>query len=170
MNDRLITIVTRTGLILAVTLLLQGMRLLFPIPPQISMFLIGSLVNACLALAVLKIGWKSGLVVACITPVFAWLEGMLPFFPFIFPTAVGNSIFVGVIYLLRAYRLLGLYGAACCKMVAIYSAFYILFGCIDFPETVRHMILMSMSWPQLVTGVLGGTIAYRIAKRIHMAS
>ena len=169
MNDRLLYGITRTGLLLAVTLHLQGMRLLFPIPPQISMFLIGSLVNACLVLAVLKIGWKSGLVVACITPVFAWLEGMLPFFPFIFPTAIGNSVFIGAIYLLRTYRLLGLYGAACCKMAAIYSAFYVLFGCLEFPETVRHMILMSMSWPQLVTGVLGGTIAYRIAKRIHVA-
>ena len=94
MNDRMLYTVTRTGLLLAVTLLLQGIRLLLPIPPQVSMFLIGSLVNACLILAVLKVGWKSGLVVACITPVFAWLEGMLPFLPFIIPVAVGNSVLV----------------------------------------------------------------------------
>ena len=36
--------VTRTGLILAATLILQGLRLVIPIPPQISLFLIGSLV------------------------------------------------------------------------------------------------------------------------------
>ena len=29
--------VTRTGLILAVTLILQGLRLVIPIPPQVSM-------------------------------------------------------------------------------------------------------------------------------------
>ena len=40
--------VTRTGLILAVTLILQGLRLVIPIPPQVSMFVVGSLVNACL--------------------------------------------------------------------------------------------------------------------------
>lgn len=167
MNDRMLYTVTRTGLLLAVTLLLQGIRLLLPIPPQVSMFLIGSLVNACLILAVLKVGWKSGLVVACITPVFAWLEGMLPFLPFIIPVAVGNSVLVGAVYRLRAYNLPGVYGAAVCKMAAIYGAFYLLFGCVEFPAAVRHMILMSMSWPQLVTGVLGGTIAYRIAGRIH---
>ncbi len=167
MNDRMLYTITRTGLLLAATLLLQGIRLVLPIPPQVSMFLIGSLVNACLVLAVLKIGWKSGLIVACITPVFAWLEGMLPFLPFIVPVAVGNSAFIGAVYRLRAYALRGLYGAAVCKMIVLYGAFYLLFGCVEFPTAVRHMILISMSWPQLVTGVLGGTIAYRIAGRIH---
>ena len=119
MNDRMLYTVTRTGLLLAVTLLLQGIRLLLPIPPQVSMFLIGSLVNACLILAVLKVGWKSGLVVACITPVFAWLEGMLPFLPFIIPVAVGNSVLVGAVYRLRAYKLPGVYGAAVCKLAGV---------------------------------------------------
>ena len=76
--------VTRTGLILAVTLILQGLRLVIPIPPQVSMFVVGSLVNACLIVAVLLIGRRAGLVVAACTPVFAWFEGMLPFFPFVF--------------------------------------------------------------------------------------
>ena len=82
--------VTRTGLILAVTLILQGLRLVIPIPPQVSMFVVGSLVNACLLVAVLLIGRRAGLVVAGCTPVFAWLEGMLPFFPFVFPVGLGN--------------------------------------------------------------------------------
>ena len=77
--------VTRTGLILAVTLILQGLRLVIPIPPQVSMFVVGSLVNACLIVAVLTVGPPGRLVVAACTPVFAWLEGMLPFFPFVFP-------------------------------------------------------------------------------------
>ena len=55
---------TRTGLILAVTLILQGLRLVIPIPPQVSMFVVGSLVNACLIVAVLLIGRRAGLVVA----------------------------------------------------------------------------------------------------------
>ena len=86
--------VTRTGLILAVTLILQGLRLVIPIPPQVSMFVVGSLVNACLIVAVLTVGRRAGLVVAACTPVFAWLEGMLPFFPFVFPVALGNSFYV----------------------------------------------------------------------------
>lgn len=169
MNDKTLYIVARTGLLLAVTLLLQGLRLLIPIPPQVSMFVIGSLVNACLALAVLKINWKSGLAVACITPVFAWLEGMLPFPLFIIPTAIGNSVFIGAVHIWHAHvhTQIGLYGTAVCKMIAIYSAFYVVLGWFDFPITVRHTILISMSWPQLITGALGVTIAYRIARRIR---
>lgn len=99
--------VTRTGLILAVTLILQGLRLVIPIPPQVSMFVVGSLVNACLIVAVLTVGRRAGLVVAACTPVFAWLEGMLPFFPFVFPVALGNSFYVWA-----AWRLGGLALAA----------------------------------------------------------
>ena len=125
--------VTRTGLILAVTLILQGLRLVIPIPPQVSMFVVGSLVNACLIVAVLTVGRRAGLVVAACTPVFAWLEGMLPFFPFVFPVALGNS-------------------------------FYVWAAWIAFPPAVRHMLLFAMSWPQVVTGVIGAVIGREVSR------
>lgn len=167
MNERRIQYITRTGLLLAATLLLQGLRLLIPIPPQVSMFLIGSLVNACLVAAVYLVGRRAAVFVAAVTPVFAFFEGMLPFFPFILPVAIGNSIFIVAIYALRRYGLLGIYGAAICKAVAMYGAFYGLFSFVAFPPAVRHMILLTMSWPQVVTGVLGGTMGYMICKRLH---
>ena len=37
--------ITRTGLLLAATIILQGLRLVIPVPPQVSMFVIGSLVE-----------------------------------------------------------------------------------------------------------------------------
>lgn len=96
---------TRTGFILAVTLILQGLRLVIPIPPQVSMFVVGSLVNACLLVAVLLIGRRAGLVVAGCTPVFAWLEGMLPFFPFVFPVGLGNCFYVWTAWRWQRYGL-----------------------------------------------------------------
>ena len=48
--------ITRTGLLLAATIILQGLRLVIPVPPQVSMFVIGSLVNTCFVLAVLVVG------------------------------------------------------------------------------------------------------------------
>lgn len=69
--------VTRTGLILAVTLILQGLRMVIPIPPQVSMFVVGSLVNACLIVAVLLIGRRAGLVVAGCTPCLAGRDAAL---------------------------------------------------------------------------------------------
>ena len=85
---------TRTGFIVALTLVLQGLRLYIPMPPQFSMFIIGTLVNACLIVAALSIHWKAGMVVAMVTPFFAFLEGMLPFLPFIVPTVLGNCAYV----------------------------------------------------------------------------
>lgn len=85
---------TRTAGIIAVAVILQSLRLLFPVPPQVSMFLIGSLVNMCLVLAVRTINVRAGLITATVVPVFAWLEGMLPFLPFVFPVAAGNTAFV----------------------------------------------------------------------------
>lgn len=158
--------ITRTALIVAITLILQSLRLILPLPPQTSMILIGSLVNMCFVLAVLRIHWKAGLVAALVTPVFAYLEGMLPFLPFVFPVALANCLYVFACALLLRWKLAGLCVAAIIKAVAMYIAFYALFSVVAFPDMVRHMILLVMSWPQVITGVLGGSAAYFISKRI----
>ena len=63
---------TGTGLLLAVALLAQSLRLIFPfIPNQVSMFLIGSITSATFVLATWRYGWKNGLVIAWIAPVVA---------------------------------------------------------------------------------------------------
>lgn len=57
--------ITGTGLLLAVALLAQSLRLMFPfIPNQVSMFLIGSITSATFVLATWRYGWKNGLVIA----------------------------------------------------------------------------------------------------------
>lgn len=77
--------VTRTGLILAVTLILQGLRLVIPIPPQVSMFVVGSLVNACLIVAVLTVGRRAGWSSPPVRPSLPGSKGCCPFFPLSFP-------------------------------------------------------------------------------------
>lgn len=64
--------ITGTGLLLAVSLLAQSLRIIFPfIPNQVSMFLIGSITSATFVLATWRYGWKNGLVIAWIAPVVA---------------------------------------------------------------------------------------------------
>lgn len=169
MNQNMTQTITRTGLLLAATLLLQGLRLLIPVPPQVSMFLIGALVNACLIIAVLTVNWRAGVVVACVTPCFAWLEGMLPLPPFIVPIALGNTVFVSVAYLLRQWRSTSYYGVYCAavaKTIVLYGLFYGLFSFVEFPAAIRHVMLFSMSWPQLWNGFLGGTLGVLISHRL----
>lgn len=161
--------ITQTGLMLAATLILQGLRLFIPIPPQISMFFIGTLVNACLILAALCVNRKAGLVVACATPVFAWLEGMLPFLPFIIPVGAGNIALVVAVGSFRSRPWTGLVAAALCKACVAYACFYVLFSFVEFPTAVRHMILLVMSWPQVVTALAGGVLARAVARRLSLA-
>ena len=118
---------TRTAGIIAVAVILQSLRLLFPVPPQVSMFLIGSLVNMCLVLAVRTINVRAGLITATVVPVFAWLEGMLPFLPFVFPVAAGNTAFVFLVGRAGEHKP-QLFLAAPAKALVLYGAFHLLFS------------------------------------------
>ena len=151
--------VTRTGLILAATLILQGLRLIIPIPPQISLFLIGSLVNACLITAVLAVDRRAGFVVAACTPIFAWLEGCCLSFSSSFPSPLETA---------STSTSPGAGSTTACrhcwsepaKAATLYALFYLLFAGIEFPPAMRHLLLTAMSWPQIITGVIGALLAW----------
>ena len=138
--------VTRTGLILAATLILQGLRLIIPIPPQISLFLIGSLVNACLITAVLAVDRRAGFVVAACTPIFAWLEGMLPFVLFVFPVAIGNGVYVYFAWRWQHYACRHCWSEPWLRPLPSTPYFILLFAGIEFPPAMRHLLLTAMSW------------------------
>lgn len=158
--------ITRTALLLAVTLLLQGLRLVILVPPQISLFFIGSLVNACLVIAVLRTDLKAGSVIAVAAPVFAYLEGMLPL-PFFIPVvAVGNLVYVVFIWALQQYGLRKLYIAAFLKAIVLFGGFSLLFALVQVPPKITHMILFAMSWPQIVTGIIGLVVGYAVSQRL----
>ena len=58
--------ITGTGLLLAIALLAQSLRLMFPfIPNQVSMFLIGSITSATFVLATWRYGWKNSYCLGC---------------------------------------------------------------------------------------------------------
>ncbi len=123
--------ITGTGLLLAVALLAQSLRLIFPfIPNQVSMFLIGSITSATFVLATWRYGWKNGLVIAWIAPVVAHLQGMLPLPPFILITALGTTAYVFVAHWLQhkpkaiAYHRGGLGKSRC----SFWWLFFVLFS------------------------------------------
>ena len=155
--------VTRTGLILAATLILQGLRLVIPIPPQISLFLIGSLVNACLITAVLAVDRRAGFVVAACTPIFAWLEGCCLSFSSSFPSPSETgctSIVLGV----GRTRPSGTFSRRPGQGATLYALFYLLFAGIEFPPAMRHLLLTAMSWPQIITGVIGALLGLELSR------
>lgn len=160
-------IITRTALLLALTLLFQSLRLLIPIPPFLSSFIIGSLVNACLLVAAEKAGVGSGLFIAMIAPIVAYFQMMLPIPVFIIPIALGNVVYICLFSFAGKWgRIPGVLLAAIGKAGLLYAAFTWLLSFIAIPTNIGAGIMLAMSWPQLVTGVVGGLLACIIVKRI----
>lgn len=158
---------TRTALLVALTLVLQGIRLVLPVPPQVSLFFIGSLVNACLVVAALRLKGNGWIAIAIITPIFAWLEGMLPFPLFIPLVAIGNLVYIIILRLFKSSsRSLGNILAVIVKTIVLFGGFTLLFMCINVPPKVSKMILFAMSWPQLITGTVGIVIGRLVSSYI----
>lgn len=158
---------TGTALMLALALLSQSLRLFIPLSPAVSMFLIGTLVSACLVLAAWRYGLQAGIFIACLTPIVAFMQGMLPFVPFVPIVALGSSAYVTVAYVLRHRApsvCIGL--ATIVKASTLYGGFYLLFVMMNFPPMVQKAILFSMGWPQLVTGTLGTFLAWILHRRL----
>ena len=153
-------ILTRTALLLALTIVFQSLRLVIPIPPFFSTFLIGSLVNACLLVASQTVGLVSTMVIVAIAPVVAYFQQLLPLPIFIIPVAMGNAIYV---LLFRASSNLGRWPgiglASLGKTVFMYAAFTWLLTFLTLPPKLAAGLMFAMSWPQLVTGIVGGWLA-----------
>lgn len=160
---------TRTGLLLALTLVFQSLRFLIPLPPWMSTFLIGSLVNAALLVALQALGMRSALLIACVTPVVAWLQQLLPLPVFILPVALGNSLYIWLFSRLRRAgpEWLAVGSAALGKAAFFFLAFRGLLSMLELPPALSAAILFVMGWPQLVTGLIGGFIAIYAWRRLE---
>ena len=160
---------TRTGLLLALTLVFQSLRFLIPVPPWMSTFLIGSLVNAALLVALQALGMRSALLIAVVTPVVAWLQQLLPLPVFILPVAFGNSLYIWLFSRLRRAgpEWLAVGSAALGKAAFFFLAFRGLLSMLELPPALSAAILFVMGWPQLVTGLIGGFIAIYAWRRLE---
>ena len=160
--------ITGTGLLLAIALLAQSLRLMFPfIPNQVSMFLIGPITSATFVLATWRYGWKNGLVIAWVAPVVAHLQGMLPLPPFIFITGLGTTAYVLVAYWLQhKSTILLIIVAALVKAGVLFGGYSLFFSLFQLPPKIVNAMLFVSSWPQLVTSSLGIILALLIMKRV----
>lgn len=159
---------TRAALLLAIMLIFQSIRLFVPVPPFISMFVIGSAVNSCLLLAVEQASWQLALVLAGIAPVIAYLQQVLPLPIFILPVAAANSAYVLGYYMGK--RFFGYWPAvgiaAVAKAAAMFAMVIWVIQWVELPAKVTAALSAMFGWPQLITGLGGGIIGYIILKRL----
>ncbi|MBQ8833704.1 MAG: hypothetical protein IJ001_02105 [Oscillospiraceae bacterium] len=170
--------ITETAIMLALLVTLQALTKGF------GQFVTGSCVNAVLAVSVLVGGLWSGVTVALISPVLAFLLGIAPQILTVPAIMVGNALFVVLLHVIAgkdasvAKRVTAWLVAAVVKFAALY-AIVVLLICGVLSEGLLASGVMkapmltalpaTFSWPQLVTALIGGGIAMVIVPVIRKA-
>lgn len=165
MNKKVLWI-TETAVLLALLVVLQW------VTKPLGQIVTGSCVNAVLAVSALLVGLSSGLTVALVSPVCAYLLGIAPNLVAVPAIMAGNAVFVLALSLLCGKALwrqaLAWLVAAAAKFVVLYTLVVVLI-CGPLSGTLLDAGLMkkpmisvmtaSFSWPQLVTALIGGALA-----------
>ena len=160
--------IARTAVLTALLLVLQF------VTKPLGQLVTGSCVNAVLAVAALLGGLSSGLTVAVLSPIFAFLLGTGPqFFPLTPAIAAGNCVLVLLLWFICrdnfsvARRALACITAAFGKFAALYILIVKLI-CSFMPLADKQIATFSamFSWPQLITALIGSAIALVIVPRI----
>lgn len=146
---------TRTALLLALTLVIQMMGF--------QQLITGSLVNLFLFLAVLIVGIAGGVVIGSLTPIIALSRGILP--PPLAPMI--PFIIVGNISLVIIFGLLKKVNKYLAVIVAAIVKFLILASAVRFFINVKPPIAQAMQFPQLLTALAGGILVLVIAKLLE---
>lgn len=181
--------ITETAVMLALLICLQWVGSF--VPDQMTKQLItGTLVNCVLAVTVLVAGMASGITVAVISPVCAFLFGIAPNFITVLPIMLGNVCYVVLLRLI-----MGKTGKPIWKQpVALGTAAVVKFGVlyllvvkvvcgvasgallgkklgniVVLAPPMLKMLPTMFAWPQLVTALSGGVLALLIVPVLRKA-
>ncbi len=171
--------ITETAVMLALLVALQA------ITKPLGQLVTGSFVNTVLAVTVLVAGLYSGINVAVISPVLAYLLGIAPQILTVPAIMVGNTVFVTLLYLIAGKDskkitrgIIAWVGAATAKFVALYAiVVWVICGLLSESLLASGVLKAPMlkalpatfSWPQLFTALIGGAVALLIAPVLRKA-
>ena len=173
--------ITETAVMLALLVALQALT------KPMGQLVTGSCVNAVLAITVLLVGMGSGIAVALISPVCAFLLGIAPNLVTVLPIMVGNVCFVVLLRLINRKALwrqpVALVAASGTKFGVLYllvvkiicgvASDALLGKKLGSIELLKQPMLQKLpamfTWPQLITALIGGAIALLIAPALRKA-
>ncbi len=181
--------ITETSAMLALLICLQWVGSL--IPDQMTKQLItGSLVNCVLAVTVLVAGIGSGITVAVISPVCAFLFGIAPNFITVVPIMLGNVCYVVLLWLIAGKTLKPLWKQPVALVTASVVKFFVLYllvvevicglaadsllgkkvgDIVVLAPKMLKMLPTMFAWPQLITALIGGAVALLIVPILKKA-
>ena len=179
--------ITRTGVLLALLLALQWATL--GTKAFAGQYITGSLVNCVLAVSALTAGLSSGLVIALLSPIFAYLLGIAPQLVVVPAIMAGNCALVLVLWAVGRgnaplwRKAVAVVLAAVCKFVVLYllvvqvicgvGAGFLLgkqvFGAPVLLQPMIQALPLTFSWPQLITALIGGVLGILVSKILTRA-
>ena len=179
--------ITRTGVLLALLLALQWATL--GTKAFAGQYITGSLVNCVLAVSALTAGLSSGLVIALLSPMFAYLLGIAPQLVVVPAIMAGNCALVLVLWAVGRgdapmwRKAVAVVLAAVCKFVVLYllvvqvicgvGASFLLgqsfFGAPVLLQPMIQALPLTFSWPQLITALIGGTLGVLVSRILGKA-
>lgn len=183
MNKKILWI-TETAVMLALLVALQA------ITKPLGQLVTGSCVNAVLAITVLVAGLSSGITVAVISPICAFLLGIASNFITVLPIMLGNTCFVILLHCLLGKSMkplwkqpLALLSAAGAKFLVLYILVVkVICGLASgalLGKKIGNVVLLAppmlkmlpamFTWPQLFTALIGGTVAILISPVLRKA-
>jgi len=154
------------ALLITVTLILQSLRLIIPMPTIVSAFIIGILVHMMLTLTIKLHYYISAIILCVLLPFTAYFQGQLAFI-FLIPIIIlGNLLFI---YFLKnrlsSYLELlipPLIKASCMSLIA-----YITLQTLNITQaSIYKLVIFSMSVPQLITGIVGILLARKLLSHL----
>lgn len=171
--------ITETAIMLALLVTLQALT------KPAGQFVIGSCVNAVLAVAVLVGGLWSGITIALVSPILAFLLGIAPQILTVPAIMAGNTVFVLLLHLIAGAKVASVVKRIVAWLVAAVAKFATLYvivvkiicgvmsASLLAAGTLKQPMLKALpatfSWPQLITALIGGGVAMLIVPAIRKA-
>ena len=171
--------ITETAVMLALLVALQALT------KPAGQLVTGSFVNAVLAVTVLVAGLYSGITVALISPVLAYLLGIAPQILTVPAIMVGNTVFVVLLYFIAGKDSRQMIRQIAAWISAAVAKFAVLYAIVNFlvcgvladsllaagllKAPMLKVLPATFSWPQLFTALIGGGVALLITPVLRKA-
>lgn len=176
--------ITETAVMLALLVTLQA------ITKPLGQLVTGSCVNGVLAITVLLAGMSSGITIALVSPVCAFMLGIAPNFITVLPIMAGNVCYVVLLRLIagNSFRPVWKQPVALAAAAGIkFGVLYILVvkvicgiasgallgkkigDIVVLAPPMLKMLPTMFAWPQLFTALIGGTVALAITPLLRRA-
>ena len=171
--------ITETAVLLALLIVAQA------VTGSMSQYVTGSLVNCILAIAALFVGLSGGLTIALVSPWLAYQLGIASQIVTVPAIMLGNAVYVLLWAILGSRhaqnplrQLPAWLLAAGAKFAVLYAAVVWLICGPLFPKLLgagyvkapmQAALQVKFSWPQLITALIGGAIAWAIVPALRKA-